>query len=175
MSPIFWKNEMNTTTLTRRHSRRLSIRISGDGTSITRLEFLPPRLAASPCEVQPGFGTSQGEAAKRLLLEAFAQLEAYFAGELRQFSLPLAPVGTDFEQSVWAALCQVPFGETASYRDIAEAVGRPLAVRAVGNANGKNPIPIFIPCHRIIRSDGTPGGYSCGIEIKKKLLRLESR
>jgi methylated-DNA-[protein]-cysteine S-methyltransferase len=135
------------------------IRISGDDKNIQKLEFVAQNTDSQECP---------------LLLEAFSQLDAYLAGKLRKFTLPLAPHGTDFQRRVWAALCGVPYGETATYRQIAEAVGRPTAVRAVGNANGKNPTPIFIPCHRIIRTDGTLGGYSCGIEIKRKLLRLEA-
>ena len=116
----------------------------------------------------------QGELVETMLIrEAFLQLNAYFAGELKNFSLPLAPRGTDFMQSVWKALCAVPYGKTASYKDIALAIDNPKAVRAVGQANNKNPIPIFIPCHRIIGSNGKLVGYSGGLEIKAFLLALE--
>ncbi|MCX7067939.1 MAG: methylated-DNA--[protein]-cysteine S-methyltransferase [Methylococcales bacterium] len=108
-----------------------------------------------------------------LISEAFLQLNAYFAGELKNFSLPLAPRGTDFMQTVWKALCAVPYGKTASYKDIALAIDNPKAIRAVGQANNKNPIPIFIPCHRIIGSNGKLVGYSGGLEIKAFLLELE--
>ncbi len=108
-----------------------------------------------------------------LIGEAFLQLNAYLAGELKNFSLPLAPRGTDFMQSVWKALCAVPYATTASYKDIALAIDNPKAVRAVGQANNKNPIPIFIPCHRIIGSNGKLVGYSGGLEIKAFLLALE--
>lgn len=108
-----------------------------------------------------------------LISEAFLQLTAYLAGELKNFSLPLAPRGTDFMQSVWKALYAVPYGKTASYKDIALAIDNPKAVRAVGQANNKNPIPIFIPCHRIIGSNGKLVGYSGGLEIKAFLLALE--
>jgi methylated-DNA-[protein]-cysteine S-methyltransferase len=110
-----------------------------------------------------------------LINEAFSQLNAYFAGELSQFSLPLAPRGTAFQQTVWHALCGVPYASTASYKDIAIAINNPKAVRAVGQANNKNPIPIFIPCHRIIGSNGKLVGYSGGLEIKVFLLALERR
>jgi methylated-DNA-[protein]-cysteine S-methyltransferase len=110
-----------------------------------------------------------------LINEAFSQLNAYLAGELREFSLPLAPRGTVFMQTVWKALCTVPYASTASYKDIAIAIGNPKAVRAVGLANNKNPIPIFIPCHRIIGSNGKLVGYSGGLEIKEFLLALEKR
>jgi methylated-DNA-[protein]-cysteine S-methyltransferase len=110
-----------------------------------------------------------------LINEAFSQLNAYFAGELKQFSLPLAPIGTDFMQTVWKALLDVPYGETASYKQIAEKMGNPKAVRAVGMANNKNPLPIFIPCHRIIGSNGKLVGYAGGLEMKENLLNLEKQ
>jgi len=105
--------------------------------------------------------------------EAHAQLKAYLEGKLRVFSLPLAPDGTLFQLNVWKALCDIPYGTTVSYKDIAAAVSNPKACRAVGNANNKNPIPIFIPCHRVIASDGKLAGYGGGISIKEKLLKLE--
>lgn len=108
-----------------------------------------------------------------LISAAFSQLNAYFAGQLREFTLPLAPRGTAFQQTVWQALCAVPYASTASYKDIAIAINNPKAVRAVGQANNKNPIPIFIPCHRIIGSNGKLVGYSGGLEIKVFLLALE--
>lgn len=110
-----------------------------------------------------------------LLRQAFEQLELYLNGRLKDFSLPLMPEGTPFMKSVWQKLCQIPYGQTASYKDIAIAVGNPKAVRAVGQANNKNPIPIFIPCHRIIGSKGDLVGYGGGLEMKKKLLGLEAR
>jgi len=110
-----------------------------------------------------------------LINEAFSQLNAYLAGERREFSLPLAPRGTVFMQTVWQALCAVPYATTASYKDIALAINNPKAVRAVGQANHKNPIPIFIPCHRIIGSNGKLVGYSGGLDIKEFLLTLEKR
>ena len=110
-----------------------------------------------------------------LIKQAFDQLERYLNGQLKEFSLPLRPAGTDFMKSVWQKLGEVPFGKTASYKDIAIAIGNPEAVRAVGQANNKNPIPIFIPCHRIIGSNGMLVGYSGGLNIKKHLLELERR
>jgi methylated-DNA-[protein]-cysteine S-methyltransferase len=110
-----------------------------------------------------------------LINEAFAQLNAYFTGQLMEFTLPLAPRGTVFQQTVWRALCAVPYASTASYKDIAVAINNPKAIRAVGQANNKNPIPIFIPCHRIIGSNGALVGYSGGLEIKAFLLALERR
>lgn len=105
--------------------------------------------------------------------EAVRQLESYFAGELREFDLPLAPVGTEWQLKVWAALTTIPFGETASYGRLAEELGRPTASRAVGMANGRNPLSIVIPCHRVIGADGSLTGYSGGLERKKFLLGLE--
>jgi methylated-DNA-[protein]-cysteine S-methyltransferase len=108
-----------------------------------------------------------------LLLEAVAQLRAYFAGALREFALPLEMAGTEFQVSVWNLLREIPYGETRSYRDIAAAMGRPQAVRAVGAANGANPLAIVVPCHRVIGSNGNLTGYGGGLALKKKLLQLE--
>lgn len=108
-----------------------------------------------------------------VLVETERQLRAYFAGELRQFSLPLDLQGTAFQQSVWQALLTIPFGETRSYAEIARQIGRPKAVRAVGAANGQNPISIVAPCHRVIGSNGTLTGYAGGLAAKQHLLGLE--
>jgi methylated-DNA-[protein]-cysteine S-methyltransferase len=105
--------------------------------------------------------------------EAIRQLEAYFDGKLRNFDLELAPEGTPFQLSVWKALRQIPYGTTVSYGEIARRIGRPRAVRAVGAANGKNPLPIVIPCHRVIGCNGRLTGYGGGLHIKKALLDIE--
>ena len=105
--------------------------------------------------------------------KACEQLRAYFAGELTTFDLPLAPAGTAFQQRVWNALCNIPYGATCSYRDIAEAIDNPKGVRAVGLANGKNPIAIVIPCHRVIGANGKLTGYAGGLHRKATLLELE--
>lgn len=110
-----------------------------------------------------------------LLHEAFDQLNRYLEGSLREFFLPLRPKGTPFMRRVWQALCDVPYGATASYKDIAVAIGSPKACRAVGMANNKNPIPIFIPCHRIIGAGGKLVGYGGGLAMKRRLLALEAR
>jgi methylated-DNA-[protein]-cysteine S-methyltransferase len=110
-----------------------------------------------------------------VLKEAYWQLSSYLAGKLKEFSLPLSPHGTDFQRKVWDVLRRIPYGETASYKDIAEAVGKPKAFRAVGMANNRNPIPIIIPCHRVIGSDGTLVGYGGGLDMKRRLLDLEKR
>jgi methylated-DNA-[protein]-cysteine S-methyltransferase len=108
-----------------------------------------------------------------LLQKAFDQLNAYFAGLLQAFDLPISPEGTQFQQEVWQAVLSYQFGVTASYKDVAHQIGRSKAVRAVGAAIGKNPIPILIPCHRIIGSSGAITGYRGGIELKTHLLALE--
>ena len=110
-----------------------------------------------------------------VLVEAERQLRAYFAGKLERFSLPLAFTGTEFQKKVWTALTTIPFGETRSYAEIARQIGHPTAVRAVGAANGKNPISIVAPCHRVIGSNGKLTGFAGGLEAKALLLRMESR
>lgn len=107
------------------------------------------------------------------LCEPLAQLRAFFAGERTAFDLPLDAIGTPFQREVWAAVAAVPFGQTCSYGDIARAIGRPSAVRAVGAANGANPIPIIIPCHRVIGHNGTLTGYGGGLPLKERLLAFE--
>jgi methylated-DNA-[protein]-cysteine S-methyltransferase len=108
-----------------------------------------------------------------LLNRAVCQLDEYFAGRRQCFDLPLAPAGTPFQQTVWKALQQIPYGETCSYGDIARRIGKPRAGRAVGGANHQNPIPVIIPCHRVIGADGSLTGYGGGLTIKEKLLKLE--
>ncbi|MGB9723682.1 MAG: methylated-DNA--[protein]-cysteine S-methyltransferase [Chloroflexia bacterium] len=107
------------------------------------------------------------------LQEAVRQLERYLAGQLRAFDLPLDLYGTAFQKAVWQALRSIPYGQVWSYAQVADAVGRPQAARAVGVAVAANPLPIVIPCHRVIRADGTLGGYGGGTEMKRDLLRLE--
>ncbi len=107
--------------------------------------------------------------------DAIRQLEEYFAGERRTFDLKLCPDGTEFQLKVLDALTRIPYGETRSYRDIAGMIDRPRAVRAVGAANGRNPLPIVIPCHRVIGADGSLTGFGGGIETKRFLLDLERR
>ena len=107
--------------------------------------------------------------------EPIRQLQAYFAGELENFDLPLGPQGTPFQQKVWNELCRIPYGQTISYGELAKRIGNPNASRAVGLANGSNPIPIVIPCHRVIGSSGKLTGYGGGLPIKEKLLALEKK
>jgi methylated-DNA-[protein]-cysteine S-methyltransferase len=122
--------------------------------------------------LEPGPGWIEAAAP---FAEAVRQLEAYFAGTLRQFDLPLAPEGTPFQQRVWRALLDIPYGETESYGALARRIGRPAAVRAVGAANGQNPLAIVIPCHRVIGSNGRLVGYGGGLAMKAALLDLERR
>ena len=108
-----------------------------------------------------------------LIKEACIQLDEYFAGKRQIFDLPLSPKGTDFQQTVWKQLQEIPYGRTISYSQLAKAIRHPKACRAVGSANGKNPIAIIIPCHRVIASNGGLGGYAGGLDIKIQLLALE--
>ena len=110
-----------------------------------------------------------------MLARACRQLREYFSGWRQEFSLPLAPGGSEFQRRVWQELQKIPPGETRTYGQIADKLGRPGAARAVGNTCGANPIMIIIPCHRVIRADGSPGGYGGGKKLKKKLLRMEAR
>ncbi len=121
-----------------------------------------------------GFGKQEETKEQcRLNAQAAEQLQEYFQGKRREFTLPLQPVGTPFQQRVWQALLQIPYGETRSYGQIAIAAGNPKAARAVGMANHNNPIAIVIPCHRVIGANGRLVGYAGGVDVKSKLLCLE--
>lgn len=120
-------------------------------------------------------GHAAGAEIPPLLRRAAEELGAYFAGRRRDFTLPLDPSGSDFQRQVWQALRNIPYGETRTYGQIAEQIGRRRAARAVGMANNRNPIAILIPCHRVIGSDGSMTGYAAGIAIKERLLALERR
>ena len=121
------------------------------------------------------FGDPPGERNdhNRWMNQAGEELRAYFAGSLREFSVPLDMEGTEFQLHVWQQLTKIPYGETRSYAQVAHAVGRPSAVRAVGAANGSNPVAIIVPCHRVIGSNGKLTGYGGGLPMKKRLLELE--
>nr|WP_320024410.1 methylated-DNA--[protein]-cysteine S-methyltransferase [uncultured Acetobacterium sp.] len=110
-----------------------------------------------------------------LIKKAVQELQEYFSGTRQRFDLPLSPQGTDFQQKVWKALQDIPYGAVCSYKDIARAIGNEKACRAVGGANNKNPISIIIPCHRVIGANGSLVGYGGGLEIKKQLLALEQK
>ncbi len=122
-------------------------------------------------KVQPNVDWTHDESA---LVEAAVQLNEYFAGERTTFDLKLSPTGTPFQLAVLAALQDIPYGETRTYSDIAQVVGNPAAVRAVGAANGRNPLPIVIPCHRVIGANGSLTGFGGGIDTKRYLLALET-
>lgn len=115
------------------------------------------------------------QCSEKKLREPLRQLRAYFRKQLSEFELELAPEGTDFQKAVWNSLTRIPFGKTASYGDVARWIRNPAACRAVGLANGRNPIAIIIPCHRVIGSSGSLTGYGGGLDRKKTLLELESR
>jgi len=117
--------------------------------------------------------TTQLRESKPALAPYVRELNDYFAGERREFSLPLDLRGTEFQLACWSALLEIPYGETRSYRDIAQAIGHPHAYRAVGMSNNRNPIAIVVPCHRVIASSGSLCGYGGGLDIKRKLLELE--
>lgn len=119
-------------------------------------------------------GLKGGQRQIKILSKAVHQLKEYFDGKRKNFDLPLDVAGTSFQKSVWRELRKIPYGKTCSYRDIASRIKNPKAVRAVGNASGKNPVSIIVPCHRVIAADGSLGGYSSGLEMKRKLLELEA-
>jgi len=133
--------------------------VEGDDDGLTRI-YLPHEAASAT------------KAWSDPVRSAAKQLEEYFAGERTDFDVDLHVAATDFQVDVWSALMTVPYGQVVTYQDIARAVGRPRAFRAVGNANGKNPFPVIVPCHRIVASNGL-GGYAGGLSVKRALLALE--
>ncbi len=139
--------------------------LAGTERALRRIEFATGKGARGP---RPEWRQD-----RRGFAAAVSQLSEYFAGRRRNFELLLDPVGTEFQQRTWSALRQIPYGATSSYGDVARAIGKPNAVRAVGAANGRNPLPIVVPCHRVIGSDGSLTGFGGGIEIKRTLLQLE--
>jgi len=140
------------------------IGIADNGDAITNLYFSGEDVPQ---------GTNVKETA--LIREAASQLKEYLAGQRREFDIHLVLEGTPFQQAVWKALTAIPYGETRSYGQIAESIGKPKACRAVGMANNKNPIAIFVPCHRVIGANGKLVGYGGGLDIKEKLLELEKK
>ena len=139
--------------------------IAGDGAGLQQVEFCS---ATDRIRLDPG-----SEEDRAPFEDAIRQISEYFAGARTTFDLPLAPAGTPFQQAVWRELLSIPYGTTTSYRDLARAIGRPSAIRAVGAANGRNPLAIVIPCHRVIGSNGHLTGYGGGLHIKETLLALE--
>lgn len=139
------------------------ILVAGDADAVHEIHFAP---------AEPHDDWTRDDAA---LKYASVQLRSYFAGKRREFDFPLAPHGTEFQLAVWTALRQIPYGETTTYGEVARTIGRPDAVRAVGAANGANPIPIVVPCHRVIGSNGTLTGFGGGLPAKRWLLDHEAR
>lgn len=140
-----------------------SLRVIAGDTAVERLDLNP--TGPPPCPVDDDHP---------LVRECLRQLKAYFAGQLFDFDLPLDMHGTEFQRQVWHALRDIPYGETTSYGTLARRIGRPAAVRAVGAANGQNPIAIVVPCHRVIGSSGKLVGYGGGLPMKQMLLHLEA-
>ena len=147
-----------------------TMRVVGDARRIDRVD-LPNAAARQP---DPAW-REERDALPAPLREAKRQLGEYFAGERREFDLPLAAAGTPFQHRVWDALREIPYAETLSYRELAKRVGNPAASRAVGAANGRNPLAIVVPCHRVIGADGSLTGYGGGLPVKAALLALEQR
>jgi len=143
------------------------ILVAGDGEGLRHVSF---EAGTCPRHPEPDWRPSDGP-----LRDAVAQLGAYFAGDLRAFDLRLAPHGTPFQRAVWDVLRQIPYGETISYGELARRIGDPRAARAVGAANGQNPLPVVIPCHRVIGGDGRLTGFRGGLHLKRSLLALERR
>lgn len=143
--------------------------IAADAEGLRHIEFAHNRHPVDHAGWIPG---ARGEIAE-LLGAAREQLREYFTGARRDFDLPLRPQGTAFQMEVWRTLATIPWGATWSYRDLARAIGKPDALRAVGAANGRNPLPIVLPCHRVIGADGSLTGFGGGLPIKEALLRLE--
>ncbi|HJW45413.1 MAG TPA: methylated-DNA--[protein]-cysteine S-methyltransferase [Lysobacter sp.] len=140
--------------------------LAGNDAGLHLIEFHAPRHPMSR-------GDDWCEGDNAVLQRTQAQLAEYFAGERRHFELPLAPQGTEFQRQVWWELANIPFGATISYAELATRLGRPSATRAVGAANGRNPIPIVLPCHRVIGADGSLTGFGGGLPTKQFLLQLE--
>jgi methylated-DNA-[protein]-cysteine S-methyltransferase len=139
--------------------------LGGDGERLTRIDFQD-----GPRPLRPAAHWHRAAAPFAAAVEQLAQ---YFAGQRRRFDLPLAPTGTQFQLRVWQALCAIPYGATLSYGELARRIGNPRASRAVGLANGANPLPIVVPCHRVIGANGALTGFGGGVPIKRALLALE--
>lgn len=150
-------------------SRKPDIKQSAEETDVRVLDTRIP--VAETFDV--GEADAAETAARRLLSRAVRELEEYFAGERREFTFPTAAEGTPFQLLVWEALREIPYGETRTYGEIARRIGHPGAARAVGQANNRNPLPIVVPCHRVIGASGTLTGYAGGLAVKERLLELE--
>jgi methylated-DNA-[protein]-cysteine S-methyltransferase len=161
LARMVWDTPVGPLGLVRRNGRLARIHFHADPVSF-------------PFEVERTYG-SAGEGRAEPFDDVRRQLEEYFAGRRLVFRLPLdLDQGTPFQRRVWKGLLSIPYGQTLSYRDLARTIGQPSASRAVGAANGKNPLPIVVPCHRVVAADGSIGGFSGGLDTKKKLLGLEA-
>lgn len=150
----YYHSPIGTLEIIEENEHIIGMRLLTEKEELAKVEFQPPQTS--------------------LLQQAHTQLTEYFAGERTTFTLPISySHGTPFQHSVWNALRDIPYGETRSYEDIAIAIGSPKAVRAIGQANTRNPILLLVPCHRVINKNGTIGGFGCGVEVKKQLLQLE--
>ena len=158
-------NAPNETVFTSLDSPVGTVTVAGDGTVVTHLRMTD--------QTHDPAGRDRWRHDPSAFPEAVRQLEAYFAGELTRFDLPLSLEGTEFQRQVWDALIEIPYGETASYGEIADRIGKPGAARAVGVANGRNPIGIIVPCHRVVGGDGSLTGYAGGLPRKAALLARE--
>lgn len=152
--------------------------LAASSRGLVALEFdvrLPGQqsIRSSPRHLREERNKFTFEHSANLMRPYVTELEEYFAGHRREFTFPLDLQGTDFQLACWRALLSIPYGETRSYADVARAVNKPAAFRAVGMANNRNPIAIVVPCHRVIASDGTLCGYGGGLDVKRKLLELE--
>jgi len=150
---------------TRLHTSLCEIILTGDSEGISNI-FLKAESLKIPDEWLRD---------DTFFVDSLKQLKEYFSGKRTEFQLKLNPQGTDFQKKVWNALSKIPYGKLCSYQDIAKAIGNPKACRAVGMANSKNPIPIIIPCHRVIGANGKLTGFASGLELKEKLIKLEQK
>ncbi|MBM4403225.1 MAG: methylated-DNA--[protein]-cysteine S-methyltransferase [Candidatus Cloacimonetes bacterium] len=151
------------------HSPQLNLLINIDNDTITSIDF----IELLPTTIQTDNIAASNVDETGLIAEVYRQLDEYQSGQRQEFTLPYILNGTPFQNQVWGALLSIPFGETVSYSDLAERSGRPRSVRAVANAIGSNPLPVIIPCHRVIGKDGSLTGFGGGLALKRYLLELE--
>jgi len=149
-----------------------SLRLVADGTALTAIDFPGDSVVGRPAHGEEPADWARADDLP-ILRQAAAELGEYFAGQRKEFSVPVRLAGTEFQRTVWAELCHIPYGQTWSYVELARRVGNPQASRAVGAANGRNPVPIIVPCHRVIGASGQLTGYGGGLPLKKLLLALE--
>jgi len=141
------------------------LRLTASARGVKSIEVIKGSRAANATVPRNGAGT--------IVRQAEKELREYFSGRRQKFTVKLDLDGTEFQRTAWEAMRRIPFGSTISYGDQAKAIGKPKAFRAVGSANGRNPVPIIVPCHRVLASDGSLGGYSLGLSMKRRLLALE--